>query len=517
MTTTPFPRSSSSTAIINSPNPVVIPVPSGVVARDIIVAALFVYQPSGTITITPPDTSWASLQGSPLELTDTLWCVFWKRATASDSGNYSFVVDGTYAFSTGQATSYVGCSTSGNPFDAIDTAVDQSAANMPIPAVELTTTRPNELLLWIYCNNAQVGVNVPIGFHTDVEPFVSLITASKAQDSPGDTGPITGSTVAAIQHAVYLLALLPAVSVAISVKPPAIVRNLLPGQYQIGDLVFGRATTVPVENFDIKPYDVNAQDYQVSRADEMRFGWDQLKPTTIEITFDILNNKLLPPYEDYIPNFWTDMPTVAQFQKEWKGDDIRYVWGQMKPLYVCGRDGITRTVYGRPGQFTYAKNSQYSEVLQCIAEFRRADTLSYSVNETGILMTPSSPTVSVEGTLGDAYSWLRIELEGPIVSPVFTLTGLCVNGVTIETPIEIQLDYTVADGEVVEINAYPWTRRCISSTGLNLSAQLIGQTPYLDRLRFEPDATLEVTMSGTGTGSNTVAALLFRDAYQVVG
>src|SRR6185295_12738104 len=103
-------------------------------------------------------------------------------------------------------------------------------------------------------------------------------------------------------------------------------KNLVAGQYQLGDLIFGRGTTVRVETFDIKPYDVNAQDFQLARADEISFGWDQLKPTTIEITLHILNNRLLPEFEGTIPNFWEEMPTVLDFQLEWRSDDTRYDW-----------------------------------------------------------------------------------------------------------------------------------------------------------------------------------------------
>jgi hypothetical protein len=303
---------------------------------------------------------------------------------------------------------------------------------------------------------------------------------------------------------------------------PVIVRNLISGQYQIDDLVFGRGTTVPVESFEIKPDDVNNMDYQIARADEKRFGWDQFSPTTIDITFDVLENRLLPPFEGSIPNFWEDMPTVSDFKRAWRGDDVRYVWGQMKALYCCGSDGVTRAIYGRPGQFTYGKKTDYTEALQCIAEWRRGDTLAYSVDETVYGLSQGAPAVVIPGTAGDAPSWFRILLLGPITNPVFTITGLLFNGVTQSTPFQIGIGstavpYSVAGGELVEINAYPWTRRAVSSTGLNLSAALSGVTPYLDRLRFAHDSTVGVTMTGSGMSGATEGAVLFYDAYQVVG
>lgn len=296
-----------------------------------------------------------------------------------------------------------------------------------------------------------------------------------------------------------------------------IIYNLLPGQYQIGKLVFGRHTTVRVETCDVKPYDVNPQDYQVSRADEIRFGWDSLKPSTIELTFDVLESQLLDIYADSIPNFWAEMPTVADFQKVWKADDTRNLWGEMLPLYICGTDGITRTVYGRPRQFTYGMNSPYTRAIQCLGEFQRADTLSYSVNETGYGITQAEPSATIPGTDGDGPSWFRIVMEGPVTNPSFTFTGLSLNGITQTAPLTMSLSYTVAADEIIEINSYPWSRRAVSSNGLNLSPNLGGDTPYLDRLRFNNDATLIVTMGGTGMTSDTDAAILYRDAYQIVG
>jgi hypothetical protein len=286
-----------------------------------------------------------------------------------------------------------------------------------------------------------------------------------------------------------------------------VVMNLVPGQYQFGDIVFGKHTTVRVENFDIKPYDLAAMDYQTSRSDEMHFGWDQIKPTTIEITFDILYSKMLPQYEHLIPNFWDEMPTVDDFANAWRADEVRYSWGEMKPLYACGRDFITRTIYGRPGAFTYPKDSEYTEVLQCLAEFRRADAFAYAVNERAVLLSPSQTTETIHGTVGNAPSWFRILLEGPVVNPTFSFTNLIFGDVI------FNLGYTVAPGETVEINGYPWSRRTISSNGQNLSADLIGDTPYLDRMRFDSNAEVTCVFGGTGMTDDTKALLLWRDGY----
>jgi hypothetical protein len=248
-------------------------------------------------------------------------------------------------------------------------------------------------------------------------------------------------------------------------------KNLLPGQYQIGDVVFGKHTNVRVENFDIKPYDLNAQDHQVSRNDEMRFGIDQLKPTTVEITMHVINNHLLHPYENLIPDFWANMPTVSDLHREWRADEVRQVWGAMKPLYYCGKDGITRVMYGRPGKFTYAKDSDYTESVQCLAEFRCGDTLSYTAQEAMVTVNIGEDPSYLTRQTGNASAWLRMLLFGPMTNPSITIGEQ-----------EVKLAVDIEEGTAIEISSYPWRRRILDSNGVSLNSAMVGKTQYLDRL-----------------------------------
>lgn len=252
---------------------------------------------------------------------------------------------------------------------------------------------------------------------------------------------------------------------------PTILYNLVPGQYQIGNRVIGRGTTVRMETFDVKPYDQNNQDYQIQNADEVRFGQDSLKPSTLELTFDVINNKLRPGYEDLIPNFWAEMPTVKEFANIWRNDANRFLPGSMEPLYICGKDGITRVVFGRPGQFTYTKEEVYDEYIQCLAEFRRADTLAHTAQEAVVELALSADPVYLLRQSGDGPdAWLRLILLGPLTNPVITIGTM-----------RLQLNYTIDAGNVVEISSYPWQRRTIDANGLNLSSNLQGPNQYLDK------------------------------------
>lgn len=251
-----------------------------------------------------------------------------------------------------------------------------------------------------------------------------------------------------------------------------ILYNLVPGQYQLGSRVIGRGTTVRVESCDIKPYDQNNQDYQVSRADEITFGEDSLKPSTIELTFDVINNRLRPGYEDLIPYFWEEMPKIEDFSYLWRNDKNRKIAGSMNAIYICGKDGLTRAVFGRPGQFTYSKQEEYDEFTQVLAEFRRNDTLAYTAVEAVQELTQNSQPVYLMRETGDGPdTWLRLLLVGPLTHPIITIGDQ-----------QIELNYTIEEGNAVEISSYPWQRRAVDANGVNLAANLIGKTQYLDKL-----------------------------------
>jgi hypothetical protein len=250
-------------------------------------------------------------------------------------------------------------------------------------------------------------------------------------------------------------------------------KNLTQGQYQIGDIVFGRRTNIVVENFDPKSYDVNAQDYQVTRSDEVRFGYDSFKPTTIEISMTVIRNWLLNPFKGTIPNFWADRPTASQLAAEWRGNDVRTQWGEMKPLYFCGKDQVGKIIYGRPGQFTMEKSSHLSTLTKCVGEFRRADTLVYSAVESTVLLSHNAVPQYLRRTRGDAPSWLRIIGQGPLTNPVITI-GDC----------QIRINDNFAAGEVFEVSSYPWQRRAVDNDSNNLRNLLVGNSSYLDTLKL---------------------------------
>lgn len=274
--------------------------------------------------------------------------------------------------------------------------------------------------------------------------------------------------------------------------------TLTKGQYQIGDIVMGNGTNIVVTSFDAQPYDVNAQDYQISRSDETRFGSDTFKPTSVNMNIEVIYNWLLDPFKNTIPNFWANKPTVGDLAREWRADDVRNDWGAIKPLYFCGRDGIPKMIFGRPGQFTAEKPSHLSTVVKCVAEFRRADTYVYAVEEQAKPLTTSS-TVTRSG--GDADAWCRIMINGPASSP----------GIQIGDNY-IFLDTTIPANKAIEINSYPWSRRIINTDGINLRNTTSWNSAYLDKLKIPVGTTPARVVRGT----SGPVILLWRDAWSAV-
>jgi hypothetical protein len=296
-------------------------------------------------------------------------------------------------------------------------------------------------------------------------------------------------------------------------------KNLVPGQFQIGNLVMGEWTPFKIEKVDIGNYDVNVQDYQAQASNETRFGQDTLKPAPLQLTINILKNALLENVaalvnSSKVLNF-DDDKGLSELQKEWRAGDIMMQWGAVKPLYFCGSDGIVRQFFGRPGKFSYQLHRiRDSEYYICNAEFRRLDTYAHSEQEWYIRFTPEVPQ-TVTLTRGKAPSWIRFNLKGPLKNPIINFG-----------PLQLQIDTTelypfgiLPAGEYIEISSYPWVgRRVIDTLGHSLAAYMtMTPDPYLDKLFFPENLPLDIGWHADETVlGDSEMVLLFHDAYQVM-
>lgn len=276
------------------------------------------------------------------------------------------------------------------------------------------------------------------------------------------------------------------------------------GQFQIGDVVFGKRTNILVTTFTKESYEIQSADLPLARTDEIRFGKDSFTPTPITFELAVLDNYDVfrgPAYPIGVPADQAQQ-TLAN---EWRADGVRGTWNAQKPLYYCQR-GSQRVVFGRPRKFTQAWARRQADYLPIVAEYQPVDPLSYGATEYGATVTATATGVmpgAIVRSGGSVEGWCRFVINGPINHPIIELS----NGQ------KIDINYNVPAGVVVEISSYPWTRRIVTSTGLSLAANLLAGSPYLDEIRTPPNATMNFGLHGAGTTGATSLIALWREAY----
>lgn len=188
------------------------PVPSGVVAGDIVLVHLYVEALAAAIT---PPTGFSEITFTPAPGGfgtagwDSMQRVYWKRATGADTGTYTFAHPSVWT--SGAATRYSGCVATGTPVEVLGSAWRASDATVT-PAVSGTTLGANRLLVWGGLSGLSVSWAPPAGF---TERFDSggtgeIGVATLAQLAAGATGSLTGTASAASAQSATLLGLLPA-------------------------------------------------------------------------------------------------------------------------------------------------------------------------------------------------------------------------------------------------------------------------------------------------------------------
>lgn len=284
---------------------------------------------------------------------------------------------------------------------------------------------------------------------------------------------------------------------------------LKPGQYKIGNFVFGSQTLFRVESFDVAGYDVNIQDFQTVSSDDIRFGQDSLKPLPIQITINAFVNRPLYNVMALSPSslaldFSSD-PTVGSFAQEWRSQTERGQWGVLKPLYCGKEDGSTVMIYGRPGKLAVSKRPVNGAYHKIIAEFRRSDTFAYGDFEWFETMPKQSVReISRTSDMGDGTAWMRFLITGPANHPIIQFGTM-----------DIDVNVNIGSNEVLEISSYPWQRRIISAPdGINFSSRL--NYPYLDQIKFHPNTDIDVSWNASGTTGNSEMSVLWRDAWNVI-
>lgn len=275
--------------------------------------------------------------------------------------------------------------------------------------------------------------------------------------------------------------------------------TLQEGQYQIGSLVFGQGTMYQCLGVELTGYTSQVGDVPIPDSDEIRFRKDFFQPSSIQFSLGVLDNYALVGGATI-----TDGDSLLEaLHKEWRADEIRKIWGYTKPLIYC-RNEVTRRVYGRPRDFSSSARRKRPGWYDVVMTYQRADTVVYDDETNGVLdiANGAAPTPLVRGD-GLGPTWMEIYITGPGVNPTVKVG-----------PYTIELNYTLAALEVVQINSYPWERRAISSNGQNISAKMIGNSPYLNELSIPPGASynVELDFASGATGASQLD-VLWREAW----
>lgn len=179
-----------------------VPVPSGVVAGDIIYVQLYL---EASRTITPP-AGFTAVTGNPSATAQQWEYLFWKRATASDSGTYTFTLSSA-ATRSGRAFRVSGAIATGTPHDTPSRAARSTSATAT-PAVTVTTAGPDRLLLW-FATNYNAGTWTPPAGYTEHADNGEITAASAAQATAGSTGSVVGTGSNSGQQTAALIAVIP--------------------------------------------------------------------------------------------------------------------------------------------------------------------------------------------------------------------------------------------------------------------------------------------------------------------
>jgi hypothetical protein len=190
-----------------------VPVPTGVVADDIIVIPIFIDNNPAALTSLP--SGFAHVSGSPTSVLPSggspnhNLAIVWKRATGNDTGTYDFTLS-TATYRATSAIRITGCITSGSPWDSnVDWKTDSVSDNDTAP-VSISTTGTNRLLFWAATDWSAGTWTVPSGFTKLFDAGDHVNTAATMDAAvAGSYGPYIGTSGVTNSKVAFLGALLP--------------------------------------------------------------------------------------------------------------------------------------------------------------------------------------------------------------------------------------------------------------------------------------------------------------------
>lgn len=284
--------------------------------------------------------------------------------------------------------------------------------------------------------------------------------------------------------------------------------SLKDGQFQIGDLKFGRGTNISIVGVDQVGYDVSPGDYGLPQSDEIRFRKDYIQPGVMQFSLAVVDNYILDSSSGItLPPGASSDEAIEELKMEWSADKHRLEWGSVKPLTYRG-PGLTRVLYGRPRSFASERRKTRSGWYGVTCSYQLADRLSYAEETTSEGMSVGEIKTISRGS-GLAPSWVSAIIIGPASSPVMQFG-----------PHTVSVDTTIGAGEVLTLGSAPWQRLLLAyrSGGLveNVGAKAIDGSAYLEDIRFPEKSEWSVSFSAGGTSSQTEMMVGWQEAYHAV-
>jgi hypothetical protein len=213
-TTAPAWQSAAYTTGVSAAS-VAVNLPAGIVAGDLV--AVFLYK-ENSATVTPPA---GYTQEVVAAATNHSQYLFWHRATGAESGTVTFSWTGA-VWREAHAHRISGAAASGDPFSGgtASTAVNNTAGTTT-PAVSLTTTDPQTLLIWGGTSFTGGAWTPPTGWSERADNSTDMGGATLTQSAAGASGSITGTCAGSGATTAILAAVLPVTAGASSTNAPA--------------------------------------------------------------------------------------------------------------------------------------------------------------------------------------------------------------------------------------------------------------------------------------------------------
>lgn len=143
--------------------------PSGVQAGDIVLIVLYHEHEGGAATPSSVPSGFTEIHSEHTTGDVSHSRLYWKRSSGSEPSSYNFSFSNSN-WRTGYSVAFRGCVSSGDPVDAFDGNTSGSNnSGSSAPAVSLTTTGPDRMLVYFCSNYVTTAWTLPSGF-TAFEP-----------------------------------------------------------------------------------------------------------------------------------------------------------------------------------------------------------------------------------------------------------------------------------------------------------------------------------------------------------